>query len=110
MSRRSEALRVAQDPYRETPAKRGQVEPRECSYCRHCRFCNHMDWCVNPELVTAARMAGIGYWNQARASSLDSEDVQELSRAAQGGDCSHYRPSARTRLLRLFGLRRPVVR
>jgi len=102
MSRRSEALAVV-GPYREEPedmeAYRG---PAELSMCAWCEFGGL--GCGHPRMQTKGNA---GY---SIRSNIANPCGCERWEAAANGECPGYRPSLFTLLLRLVGLRKPVMR
>ena len=103
MSRHSESLRIVESPHRAIPDDLERYQgPREVSHCEWCEFqAGAGGWCTSPVIVHRVRVTAR---KGTRALIRAARDVTE------GDFCPGYRPSLRTRLARIFGLRKPVLR
>lgn len=103
MTQRSEALAIV-DPYRAPPAKREKVGPVEVSNCRVCSHRRGELFFVR--LYAECWDASVDGTGACRISNLPRERRELI----KDGICPGYQPSPWTRLLRLVGLRKPVMR
>ena len=103
MPRRSTALTIIEDPYREAPAERPWTSQRELSVCKWCRF-SSWSKCWHPAMQTR------GCAGRYIETNIKYPSGCERWKAARDGLCASYDPTILTRLLRKVGLRKAVVR